>query len=807
MFKDKEQFKKTFNDRFVTMHGKGIGEATENDVYQTLASMIREHVTSDWMHTRETYVHKRSKQVYYFSLEFLLGRFLYNNLLSLDVLGLVQESLRELGHELADLAEEEPEPGLGNGGLGRLAACFLDSLAALGLPGHGNGIRYQFGLFKQKIVDGYQVEVPDNWLKNGNMWEVRRADKAVDVPFGGHVWLEQHGEGYRIHHEPAEIVRAVPYDMPIVGYQNGVVNNLRLWSAESPFDDDEFLDRNKGNYKDLLAHKQSIQTISEFLYPDDTTYEGKVLRLKQQYFFVSAGLKSILQSHKKRNASLKHLGNIIAIHINDTHPVVSIPELMRILIDEEGFEWEEAWRVTKSVMSFTNHTLLAEALERWPVDMFRSLLPRIYMIVEEINRRFCKDVLENYPHLEKHMRDIAIISDGMINMANLAVVGTHSTNGVAQIHTEILKQREMRYFYEMFPLRFNNKTNGITHRRWLMLSNPLLSERISEAIGESWKQHPSDLQKLVKLAKDRQLQQDMASIKRENKLRLAELIKEENGIEVDPDSIFDVQVKRLHAYKRQLLNALHIHSLYYRLKEDKSFKMVPRTFIFGAKAAPGYHYAKEVIRYLNALATLINNDPDVNKFIKIVFLENYRVSLAEKIFPASDVSEQISTASYEASGTGNMKFMMNGALTIGTLDGANIEIRDEVEDKNIFIFGLTPQEVMNYKKYGGYSAYDQYSSQPELRRLIDSLVDGSLFGVGEFRMIYDSLLTYNDEFLILKDFMSYQQAQERIDRVYRNPELWYEMVICNIGKSGVFSSDRTIKEYANAIWNIKPVQV
>ncbi|WP_214767943.1 MULTISPECIES: glycogen/starch/alpha-glucan phosphorylase [unclassified Exiguobacterium] len=807
MFKDKEKFKKRFNERFVSMHGKALSEATENDVYQTLAYMVREYVTSDWMHTKETYIHKKSKQVYYFSLEFLLGRFLYNNLLSLDVLEEVREGLEELGYDLADLTEEEPEPGLGNGGLGRLAACFLDSLAALGLPGHGNGIRYQYGLFKQKIIDGYQVELPDNWLKNGNMWEIRRPDKAVDIPFGGHVWLEEVDGGYRVHHEPAEIVRAVPYDMPIVGYQNGVVNNLRLWSAESPYDDDELLHQHSGNYKDLLAHKQSIQTISEFLYPDDTTYEGKVLRLKQQYFFVAAGLRSILLSHKKRNASFKQLGNQIAIHINDTHPVVAIPELMRILIDEEGYEWEEAWRITKSVMSFTNHTLLAEALERWPVDLFRNLLPRIYQIIEEINRRFCQDVLDNYPHLASHMQEIAIIADGRINMANLAVVGTHSTNGVAQIHTEILKQREMRLFYEMFPLRFNNKTNGITHRRWFLLSNPQLANRVTEAIGDSWINHPSDLQKLTKWSEDRQLQQDIKQIKLENKQELARLIEAETGITVDPYSIFDVQVKRLHAYKRQLLNALHIHSLYYRLKEDKSFKMTPRTFIFGAKAAPGYHYAKEVIRYINALAKLINSDAEVSPYMKVVFLENYRVSLAEKIFPASDVSEQISTASYEASGTGNMKFMMNGALTIGTLDGANIEIRDEVEDANIFIFGLTPQEVMNYKKYGGYNAYDQYSSQPELRRIVDSLVDGSLFPVGEFQAIYDSLITYNDEYLILKDFQSYQQAQERIDRTYQNPEKWYQMVIMNIGKSGVFSSDRTIKEYANAIWNIKPVQV
>ncbi|KOP28433.1 maltodextrin phosphorylase [Exiguobacterium sp. BMC-KP] len=807
MFKDKEKFKERFTERFVSMHGKAITEATENDIYQTLAYMVRETVTTDWLRTKETYTHKKSKQVYYFSLEFLLGRFLHNNLLSLDVLKDVERGLEELGYQLSDLTEEEPEPGLGNGGLGRLAACFLDSLAALSLPGHGNGIRYQYGLFKQKIIDGYQVELPDNWLKNGNMWEIRRSDKAVDVPFGGHVWLEEVGDGYRVHHEPAEIVRAVPYDMPIVGYQNGVVNNLRLWSAESPLDDDELLSQYRGNYKDLLAHKQSIQTISEFLYPDDTTYEGKELRLKQQYFFVSAGLRSILTSFKKRNHSLKQLGNHIAIHINDTHPVVAIPELMRILIDEEGLGWEEAWRITKSVMSFTNHTLLSEALERWPIDLFRRLLPRIYLIIEEINRRFCKDVLANYPHMEAHMRDIAIIADDRINMANLAVVGTHSTNGVAQIHTEILKQREMRLFYEMFPLRFNNKTNGITHRRWFLSSNPALANRVTEAIGDSWIQHPSDLQKLTKWAEDSTLQKDIAEIKLKRKEELAVLIEKETGIVVDPTSIFDVQVKRLHAYKRQLLNALHIHSLYYRLKEDRSFTMTPRTFIFGAKAAPGYHYAKEVIRYINALARLINDDPDVSPYLKVVFLENYRVSLAEKIFPASDVSEQISTASYEASGTGNMKFMMNGALTIGTLDGANIEIRDEVGDANIFIFGLTPQEVMNYKQYGGYSAYDQYSAQPELRRIIDSLVDGTLFAPGEFQAIYDSLLTYNDEYLILKDFLSYQQAQERIDRMYQQPEEWYKRVILNIARSGVFSSDRTIKEYANAIWNIKPIQL
>ena len=809
MFTDKQSFVDAFKERFIALNGKSIEDGTEQEVYQTLATMVREQAMPKWIHTRDRQEEKHSKQVIYFSLEFLLGRFLYNNLLSLDVLELVKEGLEDLGYDFTDITELEPEPGLGNGGLGRLAACFLDSLAALSLPGHGNGIRYRYGLFKQKIVDGYQVELPDNWLRDGNMWETRRPDKAVDINFGGWIEMKQIGDRLRVVHHPDEVVRAVPYDMPIIGYQNDVVNTLRLWNAESPLDDEAYLEKTKGTYKDLLKHKQSIATISEFLYPDDTTYEGKVLRLKQQYFFVSAGIQSMLASYSKGNKSLKQLGDHYAIHINDTHPVVAIPELMRILMDEHGYGWDEAWRVTKSVMSFTNHTLLAEALEKWPVEMYQRLLPRVYQIIEEINRRFCRDVLVNYPHLESHMGEIAIISNEHINMANLAVVGSHSTNGVAQIHTDILKQREMRYLYEMFPLRFNNKTNGITHRRWLLKSNPGLSDAITEAIGSSWIEHPNDLEKLMSVSKDKSFQETVMDVKQQNKFDLAAYIQAETGETVDPHSIFDVQVKRLHAYKRQLLNALHIHALYLKIQADPTFTMVPRTFIFGAKAAPGYHYAKEIIRYINALATLINKDKRASQFIKVIFLENYRVSMAERIFPGSDLSEQISTASYEASGTGNMKFMMNGALTIGTLDGANIEIRDAVGDDHIFIFGLSPQEVMNYKKFGGYHAAELYHAHQEIKDVVDGLVNGTFDKVGEyqFQSIFDSLLVYNDDFLVLKDFISYMRAQRRVDEVFSDRSRWAESSIVNTAKSGIFSSDRTITEYANAVWNIKPTSV
>ncbi|HUP77900.1 MAG TPA: glycogen/starch/alpha-glucan family phosphorylase, partial [Pirellula sp.] len=525
-----------FKERFIALNGKTIEDGTEQEVYQTLATMVREQAMPKWIHTRDRQEEKHSKQVIYFSLEFLLGRFLYNNLLSLDVLELVRDGLQDLGYDFTDITELEPEPGLGNGGLGRLAACFLDSLAALSLPGHGNGIRYRYGLFKQKIVDGYQVELPDNWLRDGNMWETRRRDKAVEINFGGWVEMKQIGDRLHVVHHPDEVVLAVPYDMPIIGYRNDVVNTLRLWNAESPLDDEAYLEKTKGTYKDLLKHKQSIETISEFLYPDDTTYEGKVLRLKQQYFFVSAGIQSMLASYLKRNKSLKQLGDHYAIHINDTHPVVAIPELMRILMDEHRYGWDEAWRITKSVMSFTNHTLLAEALEKWPVEMYQRLLPRVYQIIEEINRRFCRDVLVNYPHLEPHMGEIAIVSNEQINMANLAVVGSHSTNGVAQIHTDILKQREMRYLYEMFPLRFNNKTNGITHRRWLLKSNPRLSDAITEAIGPSWIEHPDDLEKLMDVSKDRSFQEKVMDVKQQNKLDLAAYIQEEKGERVDPHS-------------------------------------------------------------------------------------------------------------------------------------------------------------------------------------------------------------------------------------------------------------------------------
>ncbi|MDF9557937.1 glycogen phosphorylase, partial [Bacillus tropicus] len=736
MFTHVESFKSAFLEKLETMYGKSFKDSTTRDQYNTLGYMVREYMNSQWIATNESYRSGERKQMYYLSIEFLLGRLLGSNILNLGIRGVCEQGLSELGISLQELEEVEADAGLGNGGLGRLAACFLDSLASLNLPGHGCGIRYKHGLFDQKIVDGYQVEFPEQWLLHENVWEVRRHDQAVEVSYFGNVEPLYIDGRLEFRHTNAEVIMAVPYDVPVVGYETSTVNTLRLWNAEPvPFPQ---------NCKDILKYKRETEAVSEFLYPDDTHDEGKILRLKQQYFLVSASLQNIVRMHRERYGDLRQLHEKIAIHINDTHPVLAIPELMRILLDEEKLAWEEAWHITTQTISYTNHTTLSEALEKWPIHIFKPLLPRIYMIIEEINERFCHELWERYPYEWHRIEEMAIIAHDLVKMAHLAIVGSHSVNGVAKIHTEILKQREMRLFYEFYPDKFNNKTNGIAHRRWLMKANPQLTNLISEAIGTEWKKEPIKLQELQLVQYDASFQEKFAEVKQERKEILAERIHHTMGITIDPNSIFDVQVKRLHAYKRQLLNVLHILYLYNRLKEDASFTFYPRTFIFGAKASPGYYYAKKIIKLINELARKVNNDPYVSQYMKVIFLENYRVSVAEDIFPAADVSEQISTASKEASGTGNMKFMMNGAITLGTLDGANIEIRDRVGDDNCFIFGLTAEEVLHYYQNGGYRASDYYHHNGHIKKVVDQLTNGFFAQSGaEFEAIYDSLVIQN----------------------------------------------------------------
>lgn len=809
IFADKQTFIREFVQTLATNSSKALDEASSIDFYNTLGTMIRSHVSKNWISTNKQYNQSGEKQVYYFSMEFLMGRLLQSNMLNLNILSVVNEGLEELGINFASISEEEHDAGLGNGGLGRLAACFLDSIASLQLPGHGCGIRYKYGLFEQKLIDGYQVELPDYWLKEDYVWEVRRSDRSVNVRFGGYVETKVVDGDILFDHKNYETVLAVPYDVPVVGFENKTVNTLRLWSAEPSINEKDFHSSNRENYYKFLNYKRSIESISEFLYPDDSHFEGKKLRLKQQYFLVSAGLQSILNSYKRKsNKSLQDLHEKAIFHINDTHPALIVPELMRILIDDEGFGWDEAWEITTKTCAYTNHTTLVEALEKWPVSLFQELLPRIYMIVEEINERFCRELWEKYPGEYDRISDLAIIAHNQIRMAHLAIVGSFSVNGVAKLHTEILKQREMNNFYTVFPEKFNNKTNGITHRRWLMNSNPKLSSYITEAIGQRWIKQPRDLIGLVKYAKDASFQEKIAKVKLENKLILADYIKNKTGIIVDEHSIFDVQVKRLHAYKRQLLNVFHIMELYNLLRENPNIDMVPRTFIFGAKAAPSYTFAKKIIKLINTVANVVNNDPYIQGKLKVVFLENYSVSMAEKIIPAADVSEQISTASKEASGTGNMKFMMNGALTIGTLDGANVEIHDMVGTDNIFIFGLTYEQVLNYYNYGGYVARDIYNSDTRVRTVLDQLLDGFCGNDKvEFKDIYYQILSNNDEYFVLKDFDSYVEAHQKVDLNYRDQKEWLKKSIINIAHSGKFSSDRTISEYATEIWGIRPFLV
>ena len=798
---DKNSFKRDYNNKFVQLHGKELKEGSNQQKYEALGSLVRDYVISTWMDTNNRYNKTGEKQVYYFSMEFLLGRLLGDFLLNLGIRDICKEALNELDIDLEEIENLEHDQGLGNGGLGRLAACFLDSMASLNIAGHGCGIRYKYGFFEQKIVDCQQVETSDNWLREGNVWEIKKQDKSEIVKFGGTIVSDYVNGKLTFTHVNYEPVLAVPYDTPVVGYENEVVNTLRLWSAEPVSNEFDFSSFSRGDFLKAISYKNSVEAISLVLYPEDSFYEGKMLRLKQQYFFVSAGIQSIVRHYKKHNGDIKLLDEKIAIHINDTHPTLAIPELMRILVDEEGLSWENAWRITQNTISYTNHTILAEALEKWPIDMFKSLLPRIYMIIEEINKRYCEELWNKYAGQWEKISRMAIIGDGYVRMANLAIVGSHSVNGVAKLHTDILKKKEMSDFYYLYPSKFNNKTNGITHRRWLIRSNPELTNLLVDTIGENFIKHPNDLENFKNYLNDKNVLKRIGEIKKGNKERLAQEIYKSNGIVIDTNSIFDVQIKRIHAYKRQTLNCLRIMDLYNKLIDNPNLDIIPRTFIFAGKAAPGYYLAKNIIELICRIAETVNNDPRVNEKIKVVMLENYQVSLAEKIIPATDLSEQISTTTKEASGTSNMKFMMNGAVTIATLDGANIEIKDEVGEDNIIIFGLNAEEVLNYHKNGGYSSWDICNKDSRLQRVTNELINGKYCrDKDRFRSIYENLLTYNDEFFVLKDFDSYLDAQERVNKLYMDKERWQKMCGINIAHSGIFSSDRTIQEYATGIW-------
>ena len=808
--KTKEEIKNDYLKRLTFTFAEDISQATLEHKYFALGKLIKDYLTEKWAETNKIYKERKVKQTYYFSMEFLIGRLLETNLINLGIRDLCEEALKELGIDFNELVSYEEDAGLGNGGLGRLAACFIDSMASLSLPAHGNGIRFKHGLFKQKIENGYQVEQLDDWLKKDFVWEIKRADKSVDVRFGGNVYLKEvNGKLVPVYENP-EIIRAVPYDVPVPGYQTMNVNTLRLWSADMPEKPINLSTLQRGEYLSYLEQRYSVEEISQVLYPDDTSLEGKRLRLKQEYFFTSAGIQSIVRSFLKLGEPITELHDYVAIHINDTHPAVAVAELMRILLDDYELDWDTAWRITVKTCAYTNHTIMAEALEKWDVNVFKKLLPRIYMIIEEINRRFCQEVADRYYNDWGKVNNMSIIQYNNIKMANLAIVGSHSINGVAWLHTEILKNRELKDFYEMYPDRFNNKTNGITHRRWLVKANRPLTDLFIELYGgsEDWLKDTSSMKKLLEYKDDKKILKRLAQIKADKKLEMAKFVKEQYGITIDPKSIFDVQVKRLHAYKRQLLNLFHIMYLYNELKANPNLDIVPRTFFFGAKAAPGYSLAKQVIKLINTVAEKINNDKSIKGKIKVIFLENYGVSLAEKIIPAGDVSEQISTASKEASGTGNMKFMMNGAITLATLDGANVEIDQAVGRDNIVVFGLTSQEVMHYNAFGGYNMRDVFDNDPRLQKIIDQITNG-YYGVNssEFSMILDDLFNKNDEFFVLKDFDAYVKAQEKIDRLYRDQDKWQQMCLVNIANSGIFSSDNTIRRYADEIWNIKSCDI
>ena len=804
---DKEGFKKEVITNVKTLYRRPIEEATPQQVFQAVSYAVKDDIIDRWIATHKEYEKKNVKTVYYLSMEFLMGRALGNNLINLTYYDAVKEALDELGFDLNLIEDQEPDAALGNGGLGRLAACFLDSLATLGYPAYGCGIRYRYGMFKQAIKDGYQIELPDDWLKDGNPFEIKRPEYAVEVKFGGYVRVENRdGRNYFIQ-DGYQTVRAVPYDVPVVGYGNNVVNTLRIWDAEA---DQEFcLDSfDKGEYEKAVEQQNLAKTIVEVLYPNDNHYAGKELRLRQQYFFISASVQRAILKFKEKNSDIHNLPDKVTFQMNDTHPTVAVAELMRILMDEEGLEWDDAWDITTRTCAYTNHTIMAEALEKWPIELFSRLLPRIYQIVEEINRRFVLKIQSMYPGNQDKVKNMAILYDGQVKMAHLAIAGSYSVNGVAALHTKILEERELKDFYEMRPEQFNNKTNGITQRRFLLHGNPLLASWITDKIGDEWIVKLSNLKKLKVYATDEKYQQEFMNIKYQNKIRLANYIKEHNGVDVDPRSIFDVQVKRLHEYKRQLLNILHVMYQYNELKTNPSYDMYPTTYIFGAKASAGYKRAKLIIKLINSVADVINNDASIKGKIKVVFIENYRVSNAELIFAAADVSEQISTASKEASGTGNMKFMLNGAVTLGTMDGANVEIVEEVGEENAVIFGLRAEEVMKYEREGGYNPKDIYNNDAAVRTVLTQLINGmySSDDPDRFRDLYDSLIN-EDVYFILKDFASYVEAHRKIDTLYRDEKNWAKMVMLNTACSGKFSSDRTIEEYAKEIWNLKKVKV
>ena len=802
---DKEKFKKELESNVRMLFRRNLDEATTQQIYQAVAYSVKDDIIDNWIETHKAYEKQDKKMVYYMSMEFLMGRALGNNMINLLCYDEVRETLEELGLDMNLIEDQEPDAALGNGGLGRLAACFLDSLATLGYPAYGCGIRYRYGMFKQKIENGYQVEVPDNWLKYGNPFEIKRDEYAVEVKFGGYVDVEMHNGRQKFVQKGYQSVRAVPYDMPIVGYGNHIVNTLRIWDAEAinNFNLDSF---DKGEYEKAVEQENLARTICEVLYPNDNHMAGKELRLKQQYFFISASVQRAVAKYKQTHDDIRKFHEKVTFQLNDTHPTVAVAELMRILVDEEGLEWDEAWEVTRKTCAYTNHTIMAEALEKWPIELFSRLLPRVYQIVEEINRRFVIEIQNKYPGDQEKIRKMAILYDGQVRMAHLAIAGSYSVNGVARLHTEILKKRELRDFYEMMPEKFNNKTNGITQRRFLLHGNPLLASWVTDKIGDDWITNLDHLKHLKVYVDDEKCQQEFMNIKYQNKVRLAKYIKEHNGIDVDPRSIFDCQVKRLHEYKRQLMNILHVMYLYNELKAHPDMDIVPRTFIFGAKAAAGYYTAKLTIKLINAVADKINNDSSINGKIKVVFIEDYRVSNAELIFAAADVSEQISTASKEASGTGNMKFMLNGALTLGTMDGANVEIVEEVGKDNAFIFGLSAEQVMEYEKNGNYNPRDVYNNNQDVRQVLTHLVNGfySPENPELFRALYDALLE-KDTYFTLLDFDSYKEAHNRIDAAYRDEQHWARTAMLQTASAGKFSSDRTIEEYAKEMWHLEKV--
>ncbi len=810
----KEELKAEIAHYLKILYRKSIDEATNQQMFQALSYALKDDIVDKWIATHKQYEKQDAKTVYYLSMEFLTGRALGNIIINLKANDVVRETLDEIGFNLDVIEDEEPDAALGNGGLGRLAACFLDSLSCLGYPAYGCGIRYKYGMFMQKIENGFQIEAPDNWLVNGNPFEIKRDEYSEIVRFGGYVAVrkDEHGKDCFIQ-EGYQAVRAIPYDLPIVGYDNNIVNTLRIWDAEAvdTFNLDQF---DKGEYHKAVEQANLARTICEVLYPNDNHYAGKELRLKQQYFFVSASVQRAVAKYMETHDDIRKLHEKVCFQLNDTHPTVTVPELMRILMDEYGLEWDEAWEVTNKSCAYTNHTIMSEALEKWPLELFSRLLPRIYQITEEINRRFIIEIQNRYPNDYDKIRKMAIVYDGQVKMANLAIVAGFSVNGVARLHTEILKNQELNDFYQMFPEKFNNKTNGITQRRFLLHGNPLLAEWVTNKIGDEWITDLSHINELSVYVDDLKSQKEFMNIKYQNKLRLAKYIKEHNGIDVDPRSIFDVQVKRLHEYKRQFLNILHIMYLYNKLKQNPGMDMYPRTFIFGAKASAGYRRAKAIIKLINNVADVINNDKDIDGKIKVVFIENYRVSNAEIIFAAADVSEQISTASKEASGTGNMKFMLNGAVTLGTMDGANVEIVEEVGEENAFIFGLSSDEVIAYEHNNQYNPKEIYNTDYEIRAVLTQLIDGTYSSedMNLFREIYNSLLESNggeraDQYFILKDFRSYEAAQKRVEEAYRDTDRWAKMAMLNTAKCGKFSSDRTIEEYAHDIWHLDKVVV